>query len=123
MATTRNAKMVLENNFGETIQDAKLTLTSSAHDPYIISVDILDAEERSFAKDITFETGAAPAYDHWKVEFKTMSGTKWKTPNDDRCNLSSSEEGQVIVIRINDKKRENFTVDIENGCTFMIKKD
>lgn len=119
MSHTRNAKMKIKNNFGHTITDVQLTLSSSAHTPYTLTCDALEDGESSLSLPITFETGTAPAYDHWAVNFKHGS-TKYVTPNDDRCNISSVSDGDTVEVKINKKSDCNFTVDVPDGCTFEL---
>ncbi|MGV7221525.1 MAG: hypothetical protein ACQ9MH_08375 [Nitrospinales bacterium] len=125
MSTDRSCTIYVTNNWGETITGVVLTHSTSAHDPDVISVDTMADNAKSYKIPISFQTGASPAYDYWNVSFTDSSGDVWTTPNNDRCNLSSDDEGTTLSCSIDNTTdyKEKLHITCNDGCAFEITKN
>ena len=123
MSTTRSCYLQLENKWGSTIKNAVLTRQSSPETDSINEPELAN-DTKSYEIQINFETGAAPAYDYWNVSFTDSNGDVWSTPNNDRCNISKTDEGKVVLCTIdNNSDGKYLHIGVEDGCDFEITKN
>ena len=116
-STTRSCSIQLVNNYGTTITNAYLTLQNA--NTYQIFEASLANGQASYVLPVTYETGIGADYDYWSASFTDANGVIWYTPNNDRCNISLSDQSTTVQCTIINVDGQPFlTVGVEDGCTF-----
>lgn len=118
-ATVRSCFLVLVNNSGMPITNVTLTHTQGdTHD--VITMSKMANGETSYQIQISYETGFWANFDYWNISFST--GIAYSTPFSDYCNISSSDEGQLVKCVITPSSYYNLYVDtpVSDGCNFVI---
>ena len=123
-ATDRNCFMQIVNNSGHTITNVSLTHSSGDNND-VITMPTMNNGDKSYQKEISFETGWWADFDYWNISFN-IGSTVYDTPYNDRCNISYEDAGKVINCNIT-ADGSNYNLETEmpksSSCNFVIKEN
>jgi hypothetical protein len=123
-ATDRTCYMNVVNKTSSTMTAIAMTHSSGPNNE-VLNVPTLLANASSMQKQISFETGWWADFDYWNIAL-TYKGSVYTTPNNDRCNISFEDAGQLVQCEVTDKGNGDLNLYVNtpksSGCNFVVTK-